>query len=390
MLLWALIPCREGIGETPDQVINPKEARGEWVSDMAGVIDDEMERRLNVLIDQFEQRTTAEIAVVTIQRADEYTPKEFATELFNRWGVGKKGEDNGVLVLLVVEARRIEVETGYGVEGVLPDGKVGEILDRYAVSRFKQGDFGGGLFAGVKAMTEVIAGEETAPPQTAPQKPPFSERSPAPPVYVDAATRVFQPVIWVFGLGGVALAMMGYIGWRRSRIRYCPCCRRRMRRLDEKQDDAYLSASQKLEETLGSVDYHVWRCDECQTRRIERAVRWFTPYETCPQCGHRTVYLQSYTLREPTYERDGEEEIAKTCRFAGCAYRHRERRRIPRRPRPASFSSDSSSASSVAFPRRSSWGGGIFPSGGGRISIPRSGGSFGGGGSGGGGAGRSW
>ncbi len=362
MLVCAVSLCRESTGETLDKVINPRKAYNGWVSDMAGVIDAETKQRLNALIDQLERQTTAEIAVVTIRRTDDLTPKEFATELLNRWGVGKKGTDNGVLVLLVMESRRIEVETGYGVEGVLPDGKVGEILDTYATPRFKQGDFGGGLFAGVRAMAEVIAGEQ------------LGDVSPQPAPRTSARGR-FNPLAWLFGFGALVLAMLGYVGWRRSQIRHCPHCNRRMRRLDEVQDDAYLSASQKFEEELGSVDYRVWRCDECQTCKIERVVRWSTSYEDCPQCGNRTLYLKSYTLREPTYEREGEEEITRTCRFAGCTYHRRELRRIPRRQRPTPPPISSSS-----------WGSSGSSSGGGGSS----GGSFGGGSSGGGGAGRSW
>lgn len=114
--------------ETPEQVINPKKIRNEWVSDRVGVMNAATKQQINSLIDELERKTTAEIAVVTIYRTDGRSPKEFATTLFNRWGIGKKGKDNGVLVLLVMETRRIEVETGYGIEGVLTDGKVGEIL----------------------------------------------------------------------------------------------------------------------------------------------------------------------------------------------------------------------------------------------------------------------
>jgi uncharacterized protein len=119
----------------------------------------------------------------------------------------------------------------------------------------------------------------------------------------------------------------------------------------------------------------VWRCDDCQTCKVEHVARWFSSYQDCPQCGHRTVDVKPYILREPTYERKGEEEITRTCRFPKCAYQHSARYLIPRRERPTYSSSSWSSGSS---------------SGGGWSSGGSSGGSFGGGSSGGGGAGRSW
>jgi len=337
--------------ETLDEVINPKQVRNEWVSDMAGVISDGTEQELNSLIDNLEKKTTAEIAVVTVQRTDGRTPKEFATELLNKWGVGKKGKDNGLLVLLVVEARRIEVETGYGVEGDLPDGKVGAILDANVIPRFREGDFGGGILAGVRAMAELIeAGAlEAAPP---------------PGVTSQRATSPLYALLPIFIVALILASSVPGVVFIRRRLltRYCPQCKKKMRLLTEEQDDAYLSADQKFEEELGSINYRVWRCDDCQLCEIKRAVRWFSGYEDCPKCKHRTVQVKSYTLRQPTYEREGVKEVTRECRRLACGYKKSVRERIPRRERSSSGSSFSSSSS----------------------------GSFGGGGSGGGGAGRSF
>lgn len=370
VLVYAASVCIICLGETIDQVVNPRTAYNKWVSDMAGVINDETESRLNTLIDQLEKKTTAEIAVVTIQSTDESTPKEFATELFNRWGIGKKDKENGVLVLLVKEARRIEFETGYGIEGILPDGKVGEILDTYVIPRFRQGDFGVGLFAGVQVMAGVIAGEEPGE-----ARPSVSTTSHKP-----GANRLYTIIS---ALGFFALiALAGYGIWR-SGVRRCEKCGKRMRKLNEEQDDAYLSFDQKIEEQLGSVNYNVWRCDDCQTYKVKPSLIKSGSYENCPKCGHRTAYIKSYRLQEPTYTHTGLENITRTCRFPKCDYKSSEERVIPRRQRP-------SPPAIIMLPGgggsigRSSFGGGGFGGG------SSGGGSFGGGSSGGGGAGRSW
>lgn len=365
-LAWLLLLSGVVSGESLVEVINPKEVGNRWVSDMAAVVDDSTEQRLNALINRLERETTAEIAVVTVRRTNGRTPKEFATDLFNRWGIGKEAKDNGVLILLVVDTRRIEIETGYGLEGVLPDSRVGAILDTQVIPRFKRGDFGGGLLAGVEAMARVISGDasgETALPET-------------------PATSMLSTAL-LMGLGLLVFVGVGY-AVRRSRIRYCPQCHKQMRRLTEDQDDAYLSVAQRLEEELGSRDYRVWRCDDCQTCRIECARAWTKAYEECPRCGHATLQRRTYLLREPTYEREGAEVIERLCRLSSCNYHDTVQHRIPRLPRP-------SLRTGGYYGGRIPWGGGLggWTSGGGGFGTGGRG-SFGGGSSGGGGAGRSW
>ena len=134
--------------ESVESVVNPKRANNTWVSDMASVLDSSTEQRLNTLLNNLKRDTGAEMAVVTIRRTDGATPKQFATRLFNRWGIGQKSSDNGVLMLLVLDARRIEVETGNGMSSILPAGEVQDVLQQHVIPRFKQNDYPGGVVAG--------------------------------------------------------------------------------------------------------------------------------------------------------------------------------------------------------------------------------------------------
>ena len=101
-----------GWSQPIERVPNPRATDGGWVTDMAGVLSPEHKARLNRLIDQLERDTGAEVAVVILRRTQGATPKEYATELFNRWGVGKREADNGVLMLVALGDRRVEIETG--------------------------------------------------------------------------------------------------------------------------------------------------------------------------------------------------------------------------------------------------------------------------------------
>jgi hypothetical protein len=137
------------------EVPNPRPTGG-WVTDMVGILTPQQKQQLNALIDALERDTGAEMAVVILQRTVGAEPKAFATELFNHWGIGKKGENNGILVLVALQQRRIEVETGYGIEGILPDSEIGMLLQDVVVPAFRRGDYGGGLITLVRELTQRI------------------------------------------------------------------------------------------------------------------------------------------------------------------------------------------------------------------------------------------
>ncbi len=128
-----------------------------WVNDYANVISGEYRLKLESLITELEQKTSAEIAVVTVGSIAPYDEVSYARLILDSWKIGKKGKNNGVLVLLAVKERRWKIETGYGAEGILPDGKCGEIGREFMVPLFKQGKYSEGLYSGVAAMAAVIA-----------------------------------------------------------------------------------------------------------------------------------------------------------------------------------------------------------------------------------------
>lgn len=131
-----------------------------FVNDFANVIPENDEASLNQLINEVKENGTgAEITVVTVQSISPMSIEEYAVRLFEKWGIGKKGEDNGVLVLLAINERKARIEVGYGLEGALPDGRCGEIIRTQMSPYFKNGDFGAGILSGVSAITQIIATE---------------------------------------------------------------------------------------------------------------------------------------------------------------------------------------------------------------------------------------
>ena len=100
-----------------------------YVNDFAHLFSDNQTNELKTVLNNVDKNTTAEVVVVTLQTTSPLTPSDYRTKLFNLWHIGKKDKDNGLLILYSVQENRIEVETGYGLEGILPDSKLGRLLD---------------------------------------------------------------------------------------------------------------------------------------------------------------------------------------------------------------------------------------------------------------------
>jgi uncharacterized protein len=128
-----------------------------YVNDFANAIDASTTQKLEDLCRALEKKTSAELAIAVVKSVAPLDPKTYAVKLFEKWKIGKKGKDNGILVLLAMEERRVEIEVGYGLEGVITDARAGEILDKYVIPFFKQGKFGEGLYNGAAAIAERIA-----------------------------------------------------------------------------------------------------------------------------------------------------------------------------------------------------------------------------------------
>ncbi len=132
--------------------------RGTAVNDFADVIDRVHAMKIEALAREVLEKTGTSIVVVTVETLG---PDEdidlYVNGLYTAWGIGKKGEDKGLLIFLSVEDRLIRIETGYGVEGILPDGLVGEILDTYVVPYLKMGETGRALYNAAFACSAYIA-----------------------------------------------------------------------------------------------------------------------------------------------------------------------------------------------------------------------------------------
>lgn len=140
---------------------NPGKPAG-FVNDYTGTLNSEQVSALENKLNQFNATTTNEISVVIINSLKGDTIENFAVKLFADWGIGKAKQDNGVLLLVAMEDRKMRIETGYGLEGALPDATAYQIITKTLTPAFKNSDYYGGLDRATDDIIAVTKGEYQA------------------------------------------------------------------------------------------------------------------------------------------------------------------------------------------------------------------------------------
>lgn len=131
-----------------------------YVLDEAAVISPATEARIEALSARLEAATpSAEVAVVTVPSLGGRSIEEYAEQRFEQLGIGQKGKDNGVLLLVAPTERKVRIEVGYGLEGALPDAKAGAIIDEIIIPAFKAGNLDAGIEQGHAAIVGIVAEE---------------------------------------------------------------------------------------------------------------------------------------------------------------------------------------------------------------------------------------
>ena len=323
-------------------VPNPRTANATWVADPSHHLAPATVDSLNAMISALSSENGAEIAVVAIDSTSGFEAFDVALALHRMWGVGQRGRDNGIVLLWVPTQRAVHISVGYGLEGVLPDSRVGRIRDQVIFAAFKRGEFDAGMLAGVGALAAAAREETDARGST------MSTDNPAPnaarPLEAEPGASRGKKTGIVFGTLGGGLALLGGAAgvarYRRRRPRRCPNGHGLMVRLDEQADNEHLDAGQRLEEKLDSVDYDVWVCPTCQYALTLPHKAWFTRYSMCKQCKRRTLQSDTHTIVAATTSSTGTAEVYEQC--LNCKWSRRYTRVIPRISQSSSSSSGGS------------------------------------------------
>ena len=136
------------------------------VTDNAQILSDETRKAITANLKAHEEKTTNQIAVLTVPTLEGVSIEEYAVTVFNTWKLGKKGKDNGILLIVASKDRKMRIEVGYGLEGTMTDGIAGSIIRNAMTPFFKNNDYDRGMDEGVRAIINVLEGGQ-APAETA-------------------------------------------------------------------------------------------------------------------------------------------------------------------------------------------------------------------------------
>ncbi len=176
-----------------------------YVNDFAGLIADDTEARLEQTLRQYEQETTVEVVAVTLPDLQGTTIEDYAVRLFEKWGIGKRDVDNGVLLIVARDERDVRIEVGYGMEPYITDGQAGRILDREVVPALRGGDYTQGVANGVTAIMQTIRDSGYEPGAVRPR--PVTSR----------IAEAFEGKAWLlWTLAGISLYVVAFMARTRS------------------------------------------------------------------------------------------------------------------------------------------------------------------------------
>lgn len=184
LLAAALAAATAGAADLPGRPNGP-------VLDLTGTLNRTQAAELDGVCREIEASGKGVLVVAIVPTLDGDSIESYAVRLFKAWGIGSREKNNGVLLLISTGDRKVRIETGYGVEAILPDGRCGEIIRREILPKFKAGDPGGGVIAGARAITAVLDRGEAGPVPA-----PFDQGH----ALLAAACLLFGPAIGIFML----------------------------------------------------------------------------------------------------------------------------------------------------------------------------------------------
>ncbi len=332
--------------------------RTRFLSNPDGIISPRAQAAADSMMSAVWRETTAEPVAVVVKSIGDDDINEFATRLFTEWGIGKKDRDNGVLLLIVMDSRKMVIRTGYGAEGALPDIVAGRIIRDRIAPLFREGDVDGGLLAGVSDICGVLSDEKVADELKSRYSGDSGSSEEMSVGELMTSIGIWGCVLLVLMLlvisitvsksrnlshakqysnyrnlsvgalavtaAGLGIPVIAYLIARhlknkaRNTPPECEICHGLMRRLDIRQGAHYLTPQQQTEQRIGSVDYDVWRCPADGKTEVIAYPGRNSGFTVCQVCGAKACKVTSrQTVHHPTRYRSGAGVETTTCLHCG-------------------------------------------------------------------------
>lgn len=158
-----LICTLAATAQSIDKVVPQRPMPARLVNDLAGVLTPEQEAALEQKLVAYDDSTSNQIAVITVATLGDFAIEEVALQILRKWGVGNKEKDNGIVILAAIQDRKINIQTGYGMEGVVPDAIASTIIQNDIVPAFRTGNYYRGFDEATTEIFRAAAGEYQAP-----------------------------------------------------------------------------------------------------------------------------------------------------------------------------------------------------------------------------------
>lgn len=386
-----------------------------WVSNPDNILSAIAVAQINAMLGEINRTTGAQVAVAVIDDINAPDIDSFATNLFNAWGVGEKGANNGVLLVIAKDARQYAFRTGRGIGSVITDVETARIGRNLLAPNFRNEDYDRGTLLAVNELMERMTTEEAIDEIKEASSRAKEEDGQSLMdvvlfylwccigltavlavwviVRVRGTSKVERHLRYVelhpmlriiYGLGfvGLGIPFLVYLPFKqfvrnlRDGEHLCPNCHAKMHKLDEIQDNEHLTPSQDAEERFNSVDYDVWECPNCGEEDVYAFENKESGLVECPHCHAKTArYLRDRIIKLPTEKSEGLAVKEFTC--LNCNKQSQIPFKLPKQPSVAK-----TAASAIPF----IFLGGMGRGGGGGFG----GGGFGGGTTGGGGSSGGW
>jgi uncharacterized protein len=408
-----------------ENLSNPK-INNSYILDSADTIHKDDIIILNKLFSEIEENNKAQIALVILPTIGDEVPKEFAVKLFEKWKIGEKETDRGLLFLFVLDQHRFEFETGYGLEGILPDIVLKKIADSVLVPKLKEKKITVGIYDTIVEINKILTDESTLSLQDFELKKKLrieeaqhygKEKEPLIP-------EGYEWLVWTTGIIYIILSILIIFYWIGTYIEYaesdenlqtrkeklnkqwfniffwltaffflfpmiivgfvlysmrkgldeeqidCPNCKNHtLEKLTLTKSKTMKDKGELLEESLENALTTIWCCTSCGHIKKEKKILEESPNRKCPSCQYYTLKHKFVkTIVPATTSDSGSEEWLLECK--NCGHSSSRIQVTPKKPlnKPSSHKSSSSSSSvrskSSSHSSSRSWGGGRSGGGG--------------------------